>query len=181
MWLLITGSLIVGTIAKKAIYSHIFKTKISEQPINILILSEHLVRHACSIVLLASLSISLMFDGSIRQMIERFDLMKSTSYCWFYHYAGTFMVVYLNQNGLGIAIVRLLYIKKGTWLKNTFGEMKLMKIMKICVISSALVLTHLFAIENNPQRTAFNMCMGHTEKFQVGSVLTRRLANVKAC
>ena len=97
MWLLITGSLIVGTIAKKAIYSHIFKTKISEQPINILILSEHLVRHACSIVLLASLSISLMFDGSIRQMIERFDLMKSTSYCWFYHYAGTFMVVYLRN------------------------------------------------------------------------------------
>ena len=44
MWLLITGSLIVSTFAEMAIYSHIRKTKISEQPINILILSEHLVQ-----------------------------------------------------------------------------------------------------------------------------------------
>ena len=70
MWFLITGSLVVGTFAEMAIYSHILKTKTREQPINILILSEHLVRHTCSIVFLAPLSISLMFDGSIGQMIS---------------------------------------------------------------------------------------------------------------
>ena len=167
MWFLITGSLVVGTFAEMAIYSHILKTKTREQPINILILSEHLVRHTCSIVFLAPLSISLMFDGSIGQMIEMFELGDSTTFCWFYFVVAAFMVAYLNQNGLGIALVRLAYIKKGTWLKREFGEMKLIKIIKICVTGSAAILTYLYSVENSSQRTSFNLCMGHTEQFQV--------------
>ena len=92
MWFLITGSLVVGTFAEMAIYSHILKTKTREQPINILILSEHLVRHTCSIVFLAPLSISLMFDGSIGQMIEMFELGDSTTFCWFYFVVAGFQL-----------------------------------------------------------------------------------------
>ena len=167
MWLLITGSLVVSTFAEMAIYSHIRKTKISEQPINILILSEHLVRHTCSSVLQAFLSISLMFDLSLKQMMERFELENSTSFCWFFHYVASFMIMYLNQNGLGIAIVRLVYIKKGSWLKHSFGEMKLIKMMTICMTGITIVLVYLFALENSSQRSGFNMCMGYTEQFQV--------------
>ena len=157
----------VGTFAEMVIYSHIFKTKISEQPINILILSEHLVRHICSIILMASLWISLLVDATIREMIERFEFGNSSSYCWFFNYVGCFMVLYLNLNGLGIAIVRVVYIKQGSWLKHKFGEKKLIATVNILVTGTAVAMTYLFVVENSAKRSTFNMCMGHTEQFQV--------------
>jgi len=169
MWLLVTGSLVVGTIAQTAIYSHILKTKMSELPINILILLEHIVRHICSSVMLTALSISLLFDESIKELAERYHLANGTAICWTFYYFAIILVVNLNQNGLGIAIVRLIYIKKGSWMKYKFGEMRLIHFTNICMTLSTTALAYIATTENTSQRSPFNMCTGHSEKFQVRS------------
>ena len=130
VWISVTASLIVGWIAKFVIYHHIFQKNINEQPINVLILTEQLVHHFCGNISLLSTSLSIPMGLSIGEMIEKYfgNIISGNTYCWFYFYVQCVTVAYRGIDGLGIAIVRLLYIKKGTWVKYKFGEQKLIEL-----------------------------------------------------
>ena len=156
MWLLMTASMIIGSSAKMAIYFQIIKTKLADQPINILIFTENLLNHLSNVFTLVSLSSSFMLGYTVREMVEAPGLLSGNSYCWIFFYNSTFMVSYSATNGLCIAIVRLLYIKKGSWLRYDFGEM-----------AASALLTVMYGHEISSNRSAYNLCMGHSHEFQV--------------
>ena len=167
VWLLMMGSLAIGSIAKLAIYSHIFKTKIIEQPINILIFVQNFLNHQCNLFNLTSLSVSFLFEWSIKEMIDRIGFFNGDSYCLVFTYSFIFMVSHSTVDGLSIAIVRLLYIKKGSWLRYNFGEMKLIKMSCIFSIVISALFTIMFGHELNSNRSVYNLCIGRSQKFQV--------------
>ena len=166
-WILMTGSLAIGSMAKFAVYSHIASVRMSEQPINVLILQEQIISHVINVFILVSLIIPMTLGLSIRQLVEASDVISSDTFCWTFFYAHVFYTGYFNTNGLVLAIVRLIYIKRGSWLKYDFGELKLIKIASLNIILNAVIPTFLFGSETSSNRSAFNMCMGHTQAFQV--------------
>jgi hypothetical protein len=88
-------------------------------------------------------------------------------YCWTFFYLSAWYVIYFALNGLSIAVVRLIYLKAGTWLKYNFGEMKLLGLTGIAVILSSIIFTLMFGSETSSNRSVYNMCTGHSHNFQV--------------
>ena len=82
-------------------------------------------------------------------------------------YITYFMVSYSATNGLCIAIVRLLYIKKGSWLRYDFGEMRMIRITVVSSMAASALLTIMYGHEISSNRSAYNLCMGHSHEFQV--------------
>ncbi len=168
-WFLVTGSLITGWIAKSVIYLHIFKTKIKEQPINILVLIEQLVHHFCGNFALISNTFSLPLGLSIGEMIDKYfgTIISGNTYCWVYFYTHVLNVTYRGVDGLGIALIRFLYIKKGTWLKYKFGDQRFLFLVAINIWAVCLFTVYFFGSENVSNRSIYNTCMGHNEAFEV--------------
>ena len=84
-----------------------------------------------------------------------------------FFYNSTFMVSYSATNGLCIAIVRLLYIKKGSWLRYDFGEMRMIRITVVSSMAASALLTIMYGHEISSNRSAYNLCMGHSHEYQV--------------
>ncbi len=125
---IMTASLVIGFFAKITMYSHIYHSRIKEQPINILILIEQVIHHICNIFISFSICISYSFGmlpGDFFHLLFG-KLFGKELFCLIFFNAHLLNVSYLAADGLGIAILRLLYIKKGTWIKYTFGEVKLL-------------------------------------------------------
>ena len=64
IWFIYCGTLIIGSYAKIVLYCHIFKTKLKDQPINVLIFAEQAVHHFCNIFILTGLCLSIPLDMS---------------------------------------------------------------------------------------------------------------------
>jgi hypothetical protein len=64
IWFIYSGALIIGTAAKIVLFCHIFKSKLKEQPINILIFAEQVVHHFCATFILIAPCLSLPLDIS---------------------------------------------------------------------------------------------------------------------
>ena len=169
IWICVTGSLLVGWIAKLVIYLHIFKKNINEQPINVLILIEQLVHLFCGNLVLLSTSLSLPMGLSIAEMIEKYfgDVISGNTYCWFYFYTQSLSITYRGVNGLGIAVIRFLYIKRGTWVKYNIGEWTLIFWVGIKISSVSCLIIYLYGMENVSNRSLYNTCMGHSQTFEV--------------
>jgi hypothetical protein len=165
----VTSSLITGWFAKSVIYLHIFKTKIKEQPINVLVFIEQLVHHFCGNFVLINITFSLPLGLSIADMIEKYfgSIISGNMYCWVYFYIQTLNITYRGVDGLGIALIRFLYIKKGNWLKYKFGEQSFLIWVEITIWVVCLIMVYFFGSENISNRTIYNTCMGHNEAFEV--------------
>ena len=166
VWLLMAGSLIIGSLAKYLMYSHILKSKIKEQPINVLIFIEQVIHHLCQCYVLFAICVSLPLGISPGELFEKYFRGKDW-YCWSFFYVHMLSVVYLGLDGLGIAIVRLIYIKKGTWLKYVFGEVKLLLLAGAGIASTTIILMYVYGSANKSKRSMYNYCMGHNQEFQV--------------
>ena len=88
-------------------------------------------------------------------------------YCWTFFYLFSGCNIYFGISGISIAVVRLIYIRAGAWLKYNFGEMKLLGLAEITIIVSTIVLTYMFGTETLSNRSAYNLCTGHNQNFQV--------------
>ena len=100
-------------------------------------------------------------------MIDLLPFDISNTYCWtFYHFLG-FSFIYQAIDGIGIAIVRLLYIKNGTWVRYRFGEFKLLFVVGLFIALLTSSMLYVYNIENIRNRSIYNICMGQSEKFQV--------------
>ena len=75
--------------------------------------------------------------------------------------------MYQAMDGVGIAVYRYLYIRKGAWVKYTFGETKLLIVVGLYNVFITGLIVFLYSIENISSRSIYNMCMGHSQKFQV--------------
>ena len=94
-------------------------------------------------------------------------LVSSNSYCRFFYHMASLNMVYQGLDGIGISVMRYLYIKKGTWIKYTFGEMKLLVIIVLVNILVAFLELYVYNIEITATRSMYNICMGRTYNFQV--------------
>jgi hypothetical protein len=88
-------------------------------------------------------------------------------YCWVYFYIQILNITYRGVDGLGIALIRFLYIKKGNWLKYKFGEQSFLIWVEITIWVVCLIMVYFFGSENISNRTIYNTCMGHNEAFEV--------------
>ncbi len=165
-WILMASSLIIGSWAKFLMYSHILNSKIKEQPINVLILIEQVVYHFCQFYVLFPICVSLPFGISPGEMIQKYFGGKDW-YCWSFFYVHMLSVIYLALNGLGIAIIRLIYIKRGTWLKYIFGEVKLLIYTGAGIAVSTVTFMYIYGSANKSKRSMYNYCLGHNQEFQV--------------
>ena len=158
LWLTIMSSLMLGWLSKRLIYTHIFKTKIQEQPINVLILIKQVIHHFCGNLVLVNYSATLLFGLSSSELIEPF--FDSHIYC---HVLGCIQVfggIYFAGDGICIAIVRLLYVKRGSWVRYTCGEFCLVNMVAGISILNAALMTYLHSHENISNRSVYNVCMG---------------------
>ena len=174
LWFLVTTSLIIGWICKSLIFSHIFKTKISEQPINILICAEQFVHLCCSSFILFNLTLTIPSNLSIGQFVDKYTgvYVSSNTYCSTYFYLSVLNGAYRVVNGLAMAIVRFLYIKKGNWVRVCPNLL----ISAGCLtVITTLLLINLFRLENVSNRSLFNNCMGHNQVFQVYTISVGKL------
>lgn len=62
---------------------------------------------------------------------------------------------------------RLLYIKHGTWIRYTFGEFRLLNRLELATFLLSGLVLYLYNLENVSNRSIYNICMGHSETFQV--------------
>ena len=170
LWLAITTSFLAGWFTKVLIYAHIFKTKIKEQPINILIFIEQVIQHYCGNFVLLMLSLSLLLNWSVSEIIEVSSggQVNGEIFCWVFYYTQAFNTVASTVDGLAIATVRLLYLLKGTWIRYKFGAIKFILWVGIVTVPFISTMTYLFCCENIATRSAFNVCMGHTQTYEVG-------------
>ena len=166
VWLFMAGSLIIGSLSKFLIYTHILNSKIKEQPINVLIFIEQVIHHLCQCYVLFAICVSLPLGISPGELFEKYFRGKEW-YCWSFFYVHMLSVVYLGLDGLGIAIVRLIYIKKGTWLKYVFGEVKLLLLTGAGIAFATIILMYVYGSANKSKRSMYNYCMGHNQEFQV--------------
>jgi hypothetical protein len=168
-WFTLTTSLIVGSIAKIAMYSHILNSRIKEQPINVLIFIEQVIHHICNFFVLFSICISYPHGMAPGEFVEMaFGKMFGREiFCEVFFNAHALNVTLLAASGLGIALIRLLYIKNGTWLKYTFGEIKFLALTGLGIAVAALTLMCMFSSANKLKRSPYLLCMGHNQEFQV--------------
>ena len=169
LWLAITASFIIGWYTKVLIYQHILRTKLKEQPINILILFEQVIQHFSGNFVLLTLCLSLMLQMSISEIAEFLggNHINGETFCWVFYYSQVFNGMTANIDGLVIATMRLLYLLKGTWIRFKFGEIKFTLWMGFTTVPFISFVTYLFCSENVALRSAFNVCMGHTQTFEV--------------
>ena len=140
-----------------------------QQPINILILIQQVINHISSTIILLSVSISLALGSPISNIIDEHfgDLVSGNTYCWTFYHSLSINFIYQGIDGIGISVIRLLYIKKGTWVKYKFGEFKLLCVIGLLNGFVTILLLYWYSIENISNRSMCNVCMGHSQKFQV--------------
>ena len=143
--------------------------KLFPQPINILILINQVNNHICGTIVLFSLSLSLALGTSIRETADEFlgGFVSSNTYCWFFYQTLSFNNIYQGIDGIGISVLRYLYIKKGTWVKYKFGEKRLICLASLINMLVGFALTYMYELENISNRSSFNICKGHSHYFEV--------------
>jgi len=95
------------------------------------------------------------------------DALSSNTYCWTYYHLWCLTFTYQAIDGIGISVIRLLYIKYGTWVRFKFGEFRLFFVVEFIIALLTSVTLFAYSIENISNRSVYNVCMGHSEKYQV--------------
>ncbi len=169
IWISVTGSWIVGSLSKNALYSHIRGTKVQDQPINVLILIEQIVHHICSSLTTLSLSLGILLGISPSQFAHFVSnrIISENFFCSIFSNVAIFGTVFLGINGLGLATFRILYLLKGKWLKYRVGEKCLLGMIECLVFTISLFLVFLCQIESDRNRSLVNMCFGRSSTMQV--------------
>ena len=168
-WILVMVSLTIGWIAKVFIYFYFYESKLTETPINLLILIEQIVHHFCGNFVLLNFSLSLSFGMSVGEMIDKYlpEFFGGRSYCWVFASLQLLILVYRSVNGFMIALVRTIYIRKGSWVKYRIGEKSFLVLPGLITVFISSILVYLYLLENVSSRSLFNVCNGHTQLLEV--------------
>ena len=164
---IIVGSLftsaIIGSYFKSAIYKYLYhgyKNK-EHTPINILILINTICQHLICLFVVSLVIVGLVFDITFSAYIDEV-------WCSLPWYAGIFGGAYRTFGSLGIAIYRLLLIKRNDWVEN-IGKKRLVLIVAILGIVLSAGMTIGFGTGNGPgsrKQVTWNWMVGRNEKFR---------------
>ena len=115
IWIFVMLSLIIGCVAKVFMYNHFIDSSFKETPINVFILIEQIIHHFCGTFVLTNFLISLQLDISLEYIINEnlSEFIGGRSYCRIFIVVQVWNLVYRGVGGLVIAIIRIIYTRKG--------------------------------------------------------------------
>ena len=160
-FLTMVSSCLIGSLFKGVIYKHILGSgghNLKDRPINVLILVSAVVHHVTQFSVALHLTATLVFDIAPGDIFGRVycDILMVFE-CWGLVYG-------LTTGTLGIAIYRVLYIKRDVWVKYHIGETRLLLIILfVGFVVNSLVPAFLFYdinIDHTYTRFAHNLCIG---------------------
>jgi len=113
--------------------------------------------------------IELFFGLSPADFAKKFlDIdISATAYCTTFYFLSTFMVTYLIISNSILALYRTIYIKMTRFATHMIGEEQLICIFLFGGLLITTVISSLFIHGKSSTRAVYNMCMGHSQKFQV--------------
>ena len=158
----LTSSLLLGTYFKMILYKFFWCFRhdkdFNRRPINVLILLGAIFHHVTHLFIGLNFAVTLGFDVHLGDYLgER--------YCNVTQYVGVFGITYLITGNLIIAILRVIYINRGKWIRDQIDRVILVSIAVVVSISSALFLAIIFNIEKSSKRVVFNSCMGYSTTY----------------
>ena len=163
----VVGSLIasgvIGSYCKSAIYQYMYYTikETGIKPIDILILVNTVTQHFCCLFLVVIYTVGL--TGGLTYS----DYMDEI-WCNLPWYAGIYGGAYRTFGSLGMAIYRLLLIKKNNWVIY-IGKKNLGFIILLLSLAMSIATTIGFGTGNGPasrKQVTYNWCVGRNEKFR---------------
>ena len=167
--LLIVLSLFWGTALKIFVYSYYKKLKISDRPISILILLDQIVNHILNIYIGLNLVIELFFSVSPTQFFGNYFgfQLDPNMYCMTFYFLSSFMVTnHILGNSL-LALYRTFYLKMTDFVTVKVGEKCVLCFAIVVDLSISALMSILFVQGKSSTRSVYNLCMGHSQKFQV--------------
>ena len=158
------GSLFIGSYFKTALYTYMYNKgkELLSQPINLLILIKTLIDHSVCILMVTFFTSGLVLDVTFAEVFGEI-------WCNVPWYAGTFAATYRTFGALGIAVLRLFYIKYPYPVKNNENRMNFF----YAVLTSSILISTIAAIgfgvgngEFSRKQLNWNFCTGRSEEFR---------------
>ena len=153
------ASVSVGTYYKYPIYRYMYdqSDELTNKPVDLLILFQAIIEHIACIVMVTFFSVGLMFDIT-------FATDFGEMWCFLPWYAGSFGVAYRTIGSLGIAILRLIHIKRAGQSNTVPGYVKWI-VLVACILVTILVSIG-YGLGNGPasrKQVIWNFCTGSSE------------------
>ena len=163
-------SLFWGSAMKAFIYVYFKKLKITERPINFLILIGQIIHHVLNLFVGTNIIIELFLDVSPIEFADSYLGLQidEREYCTAFYFLSSFMVTYLIVGNSIIALYRMVYLRMTSFATVMIGE----GFFLFLTLSGGLLITTmmstLFVQGKSSTRAVYNMCTGYSQKFQVG-------------
>ena len=159
----LVASSIIGSYYKSALYFYVYdKIKKKEITIiDILILVNAIIQHFATLILTITYSIGLIFDLTFSDHMDR-------AWCNIPWYAGIYAGAYRAIGSLGIAILRLVFIKSHR-LVSTYGKFGLTTTILIPSLIVSAGLSVGFGMGTGPasrKQVTWNWCLGTSERMR---------------
>ena len=159
----LVASAVVGSYYKSAIYQYMYRTMKDNgpTPIDLLILVNTITQHLVCLILVATYTIGLTLDFTLSHYLGQ-------AWCNVPWYAGIYSVSYRTFGSLGIAVYRLLLIKRQYWL-DLFGKRKMVFIILALSVFISAGLSIGVGTGNGPasrKQVTWNWCVGYNEVFR---------------
>ena len=157
-------SLSVGSYFKYPLYRFIYEagSEVANRPIDLLLLIGALIDHSICLLMVVNFTIGLTLDISLS------DYLGET-WCHIHWGAAVFGTTYRTFGSLGIAILRLIYIKFPYQVKDVDGRMKHFFCVLISCLVTSTLLTIGFSLGNGKisrKQVNWNFCTGRSELFR---------------
>lgn len=155
-------SISIGSYFKSALYHYLYDNfkLFGSKPINVLILIQAIIQHFTCLFMVINYTVGLYFNFTVSEHLGE-------AWCNLPWYVQAFGAGYRNFGSLGIAIIRLLLIKRNNWIKDKLD------VMKSIVLAASLILSAMFAVGfgmgNGPasrKQVTWNFCTGKSENFR---------------
>ena len=158
------GSLIIGSYCKCSLYQYMFdKYKKKEiKSIDLLILIQALIEHLVCILMVTTFVIGITLDITFSEYFGEV-------WCNIPWYAVSFGLCQRTFGGLGIAIIRMFYIKSHYMIKRSVNTTKLAVICLVVSVGISTMIVIIVGIGNGPlsrKQIVWNFCTGKSEKFR---------------
>ena len=167
--LVLTMIWIAENVMKCVIYKSIYRMKIHERPINLLIILNQVIDHIISSLFVLNFLCMAPFGTSSVAFLEIFLPLSinSSTFCWTLCYLTAFWISCSSYIGLGIALYRMLFVTKLHFVWFKIGSNILVVLFVMVALVCSFLTTVWYGNEEAYGRTAFNNCQGVSEKYQV--------------
>ena len=153
------ASFLIGTYYKYPLYQYMYDNadEINNKPVDLLILFHAIVEHLACILMVTFISIGMIFEFT-------FASYFGETWCLLPWYAAMFGGTYRVIGRLGIAILRLIYIKRADHKTTIPGYVKWI-VLLACIAVTILVIIG-YGLGNGPasrKQEIWNFCTGSSE------------------